>query len=117
MKSWCWAAAWSYKESAEISPTDFGNDLLSLASESLKNTRNRTETHKREPIKKSSVLKDSDSLIGENGLLYSYCMENASRLYAHRIKSLGSSIKYIRDHPEVVPKLVEKINSLEPTDY
>ena len=103
------------KESAEISPTDFGNDLLNQVIERTKHTR--TETPKRDPVKKSPTLKDADSLIGENGLLYSYCMENASRLYAHRIKSLGSSIKYIRDHPEVVPKLVEKINSLEPSQY
>lgn len=103
------------KESAEIAPSDFGNDMINQIKASRQNIK--PETPKRNPVTKSSVLKDSDSLIGENGLLYTYCMENASRLYAHRIKSLGSSIKYIREHPEVVPKLVEKINSLEPTQY
>lgn len=74
------------------------------------------ETPKKSPIKKID-LKDGSSLIGDKGLLYSYCEENSKRLYIHRIKSMGQSIKYMRDNPDFAERVVSKINGLDPQNY
>lgn len=101
-------------QETEISPNDFGNDLISQTLENMDRDRQSTQSVE---APRENVLKDSSSLVGENGLLYSYCMENANKLYTHRIKSLGSSIKYIREHPEFAEKLVDKVNSLPMEHY
>ena len=108
------------KEEPATAPTgDFGNDMLNAAIESFSNQRSTPKVDAPTPVPKKtdSVLKNASSLVGEDGLLYSYCMDNASKLYTHRIKSLGSSIKYIKEHPEFAEKLVNKVNALEPEHY
>lgn len=101
-------------QETEIAPNDFGNDLISQVRRNIDHDNQTTQSVE---APRDNVLKDSSSLVGEDGLLYSYCMENANKLYTHRIKSLGSSIKYIREHPEFSKKLVDKVNSLPAEHY
>lgn len=63
------------------------------------------------------VLNDVDSLIGEKGILYSYCIENSKRLGTSRINSINSSISFIRDNPEFANELIKRINNLDPINY
>lgn len=62
-------------------------------------------------------LKNEYSLVGENGLLYQYCKENARLLYSHRILSIAKSIEYLKNNPEVSEKIIESVNQLDPERY
>ena len=98
-------------------PTVSGSETIVEPPRRTESTIDNIDTHSQTQGAKKITLDGTDSLVGEKGVLYEYCMENANRLYTHRIKSIGKSIAEIKNNPELAEKIASSINGLEPEQY